>query len=76
MHKDKNKGFVLEYNVCGLYLFTPLCTHYMVFPSCCTQRFTKQPQAYLKAAEKACNKARNRFVNIIPCKSHVDAENY
>ena len=71
MHEGGNKRFELEYNVCGLYCFTFMYLHYLVFLSCCTQLFTKQPEASFEIAERPCNKARNRFVNIIPCKSHA-----
>ena len=53
-----------------LYCFTFTYLHYLAFLSCCTQLFTKQPEASFEIAERPCNKARNRFVNIIPCKSH------
>ena len=53
-----------------LVLFMSVNVHYMVYLSC-TQLFTKQSHPSFEAAEKPCNKGRNRFVNIIPCKSHA-----
>ena len=70
MHEGGNKGFELEYNVCGLYCLH-LCIYVTYFLSCCTQLFTKQPEASCEIAERPCSKGRNRFVNIIPCKSHA-----
>ena len=71
MHEGGNKRFEVEYNVCGLYCFMFMYLHYLALLFCCTQLFTKQPEASSETAERPCNKACNRFVNIIPCKSYA-----